>query len=1730
MVSARLSAGIVRLLLAAILASVIVSVGASPAAAGYVNVGASGHLVVHSAEVNEAETSFTYDLEYFVEGFESGSSLKYVVYRGDGSVLHKGGVNVGGSIRISGTTGIAGSWRKTPEEMTQFRLKLYRSVGYPATIYEWTTTLDTGWRSPSAHGSYALRDVLVDDGKLFYAIDAFIESPGGSADETCGYLPPYAKCWAQVSVKNADGDVVATRRAQYAGAVMELTNFGTSGIAVPSGTDGYSIGVDIVGTTSGAPARVLPLEPVPVPTPGGLTLVSIPGEVKRNTEAVTLVASLNGELPVLTGEQTPGLTIIDATNGTVVAVCEGERVCSALLDFVPEEQHVYVAYVADVSEGGELEPLVEVYSAPLVLPNVDGPSDYELQGGYIPSQDCAQASYADPVNTATGEFYERNLDLGVACVGPPVVFSRTYSVAAAGEDRGLGFGWSHNYDMALEPVGAEVLAESSVIDVRQENGSRVRFYGTPQAGYVPEARVRAELSRDDDGLWTYIRDGAMFEFTAEGTLQSLVDSNGNRVDFIYSSGALARVEDDFGRWLELTWDGGHVQSVRDHAERVVSYEFDGAGDLVTVTDYDELTKQYAYDSLHRVVQIVDPAGIATDNVYDDQGRVVHQTSDDHQGFDFEYGDSTTTITDPHGLVSVETYSDNLLISTTVGVGTDFEGTTVYAYDDANNLESITDAMGATVRYAYDSDGHKVLAEDALGNALYWHYDVYGNLIEERNQAGVVVAERWYDDRRNLVREEFADGRVVTYDVDPRGLVTRVDGPGAASEQYSYDAAGNRVGVVRSDGSSSTLTYDALGRPTMVTELADRDGDGVRDPAVTTLEYDNKSRLISTVDPVGASTINSYDALGRLVATQDELGYTAQSVYDEFGRVISNTDRRGGATTYTYSPAGRLESTTDPDGGVVALGYDARGLVTSETDALGGVTSYEYDAVGRKIAQTDAEGRTTMWRYDLNGNTTSEIAPDGAVTTWTYNRFGEVATESDPEGRMWSYGYDDLGRLTREVRADGVSRSYTYDQFGVVTSTDWLGRVASVDRDEFGREVRSVDADGRVSTTTYRDGLVATRANPAGVIAEFTYDAAGHVLQTDYSDGSPSVVATYDLAGQVVQFTDGGGVTSYTYDPDRNVIEVEGALGEVQYEYDPTGALVALIYPSGVRVDYVRDLNGKIASAALSSQALLTVERDATGLTERVSFQDGVQSDYGRDLAGRTTSITYTEGVSGVEMFSEVLSRDRAGLVATQDYAREGIATMERALSRDALGRATGVAEDGGESATLVYRASHEVTQDDLGSVTQFSDGGVPMLTNLADGTSIAYEYDELGRRVGSSSSAQADASVFEYDGFDHLTAATVEGARVEYGYSQGLRVSARDVASGTLEPFAWDSLATVPRLLEDGDHTYLYLDSATPVAQVSLADGSIQYLLGDSLGSIRAVVDQAGTVVASMDYSAFGQLQATSDNADATIFGFAGEQRDPTGLVYLRARYLDPVSGQFLTLDPAGPVTGMPYAYTAGDPFGQTDPLGLNPFSDWASGFGSSIADTFLGTLAVLNPFTWDDAIRGARCGAEAAGGGAGGWYAWANQAANPVYALFWATYQTDTAFAEQRYYDAGYGSGNVASAAADIALIALIATVGARSARGAANAVDDALPGVKEGWTSRVADNGNGTVWQAPGSTGNANTLRVMGPDGRYPNGYVRFYNEHGQPIGLDGKPGLRSDTHIPRGPDGWYELPEGW
>ena len=93
----------------------------------------------------------------------------------------------------------------------------------------------------------------------------------------------------------------------------------------------------------------------------------------------------------------------------------------------------------------------------------------------------------------------------------------------------------------------------------------------------------------------------------------------------------------------------------------------------------------------------------------------------------------------------------------------------------------------------------------------------------------------------------------------------------------------------------------------------------------------------------------------------------------------------------------------------------------------------------------------------------------------------------------------------------------------------------------------------------------------------------------------------------------------------------------------------------------------------------------------------------------------------------------------------------------------------------------------------------------------------------------------------------------------------------------------------------------------------------------------AGRVVGTYQYAPYG----TVTSLPRTVTSCARVRRVPTptrrpASQYLQARYYDPATGQFLTVDPDVSLTAQAYAYAGGNPLNEIDPTGLswfNPFS-----------------------------------------------------------------------------------------------------------------------------------------------------------------------------------------------------------
>jgi len=112
--------------------------------------------------------------------------------------------------------------------------------------------------------------------------------------------------------------------------------------------------------------------------------------------------------------------------------------------------------------------------------------------------------------------------------------------------------------------------------------------------------------------------------------------------------------------------------------------------------------------------------------------------------------------------------------------------------------------------------------------------------------------------------------------------------------------------------------------------------------------------------------------------------------------------------------------------------------------------------------------------------------------------------------------------------------------------------------------------------------------------------------------------------------------------------------------------------------------------------------------------------------------------------------------------------------------------------------------------------------------------------------------------------------------------------------------------------------------------GNVTYRLTDGLGSTVALCNGSGTVTDSWTYDVFGAVK-THSGSNATEFTFTGEQNDPNGLEYLRARYYDSATGRFLGRDQVQ--CGTPYVYGANNPTNLVDRTGLYPIYDEAGNY-----------------------------------------------------------------------------------------------------------------------------------------------------------------------------------------------------
>src|SRR6187401_3093373 len=121
---------------------------------------------------------------------------------------------------------------------------------------------------------------------------------------------------------------------------------------------------------------------------------------------------------------------------------------------------------------------------------------------------------------------------------------------------------------------------------------------------------------------------------------------------------------------------------------------------------------------------------------------------------------------------------------------------------------------------------------------------------------------------------------------------------------------------------------------------------------------------------------------------------------------------------------------------------------------------------------------------------------------------------------------------------------------------------------------------------------------------------------------------------------------------------------------------------------------------------------------------------------------------------------------------------------------------------------------------------------------------------------------------------------------------------------------------------------AGAAVHMSALAGTITYYHNDLAGSPIAATNSSGQVLWREGYRPYGERTTNSAASSSNDVWFTSRRQDvETGLVYMGARYYDPVTGRFASTDPKGfddnnVHSHNRYAYANNNPYRYADPDG----------------------------------------------------------------------------------------------------------------------------------------------------------------------------------------------------------------
>ena len=689
----------------------------------------------------------------------------------------------------------------------------------------------------------------------------------------------------------------------------------------------------------------------------------------------------------------------------------------------------------------------------------------------------------------------------------------------------------------------------------------------------------------------------------------------------------------------------------------------------------------------------------------------------------------------------------------------------------------------------------------------------------------------------------------TYSYDSAGRAYKTTSPAGTITKTLYDSRGrvasHWIGTVDGGGSDNMVKTEAIeydnGDSTgkannLVTKQTRYIDSTTTDARETTLYYDARNRLVTTVGPQAPYQVTGYDNLNRATATalyssssglgasstptttSNRVAYS-QTSYDELGRVWKSTTHE--ITQATGSSNDSIDSLT---------WFDADGRVI-KTKGPGGISKTIYDRLGRptsRFAIADDGGETS---YSAMDDVSGDKVLDQSIT-----HYGNTDTALSGKVQMtasisrWHDDTTTTGPL--DTNADGNDNKFTESDIDgriqiAVSWMDELGRTTSTA--SYGTNGMVQGGSSHFELATGGTWLSVPSRSDTVLVTTTTYDTAGRVEQVE-------------APGQPASSSSTGTKVKYAYDAmGRTVAEIRNYTGGSTSTADRDNDLYTrYVYSNGNRTKLWVDLDGdndEDSDDQVTTYTYGTTKGtsagDSTVATGHLLFKEQYpdSSDATNDV------IKHAYNAQG----QEIWRKDQLGCIVQTDYDTGG-----RVLHR----RVTDLGSGSGLDGTVLRISTAYLSRGPIDTVTQYDNATVGSGTAKDQ---VQYTYDGWG-----------NLTKFEQDVDSTIGASGRAAFSVQYAYTKATPTNGAPAVRRT--SMTYPGSAQLNYVYDTGSLN----DQASRVYQMAWNSASTTYLaryeyLGGgqvvrttypdlSGGVYSAAYDPAGTAHAYANLDRFGRV------------------------------------------------------------------------------------------------------------------------------------------------------------------------------------------------------------------------------------------------------------------------------------